>query len=483
MLMLFLRCVGYILILLTSSAIGVNCYAQSSKILSLDAVLQEHYLNSIDAKIFKLQRNQDALEIENFKLSNLPSVSFNLSPISFSQSIISLQDPVSGNFYYTNSFTNNSGLGFSVSQPLNFTGGRLQLSSSLNMLNEFSLNRNTFSSTPLRISYSQPLVGGAKMYKFDKKITKLKEQNLPNDIKSKHYSVQQRCVELYMRVLICDLYLKNSEINMQISDTIHYISNVKQSLNDITEQDFLQAEMQYEQGKIDVINMQLQYDKALRELLTYLNLEHTDYEVVTPKYNLISHIDINSALLNAENNGAQFNKYQIQKTEAERELYSAKLQRSFNGDVNLSFGLNQYGDQFYKAYYKPSTQQSLMIGLRIPIFDWGVQSNKYEIAKSRYQTAMLNTENQENNTLESIRKAVEDYNYNVKVIDVMKRQAELALKQYRLTVKMFAGGNNTFFELATARNQSLDSERAYLEQLSRLWVNYYTIRTLTITEY
>lgn len=67
--------------------------------------------------------------------------------------------------------------------------------------------------------------------------------------------------------------------------------------------------------------------------------------------------------------------------------------------------------------------------------------------------------------------------------DIFKRQSELAFKQYKLTVRLFSGGHNTFFELATARNQYLDAERTYLEQLSKIWINYYKIRSLTLTEY
>lgn len=212
-----------------------NSYAQSINVLHLDDVLEAYCLESTEAKLLKLNHNNATLELENFKLSSLPTMSFNLNPLSFSQSIVSLQDPTSGNFHYTNSFNNNSSAGLVIKQPLNFLGGSLQLSSSLNMLNEFSTNRSTFSSVPLRLSYSQSIIGGAKMYKFDKQINRLKGENLSAATKSKYYSIQKRCVELYMKVLVCDLFLANSKINMGIADTVYYISNTKKSIGEITE--------------------------------------------------------------------------------------------------------------------------------------------------------------------------------------------------------------------------------------------------------
>lgn len=460
-----------------------NSYAQSINVLHLDDVLESYCLESTEAKLLKLNHNNATLELENFKLSSLPTMSFNLNPLSFSQSIVSLQDPTSGNFHYTNSFNNNSSAGLVIKQPLNFLGGSLQLSSSLNMLNEFSTNRSTFSSVPLRLSYSQSIIGGAKMYKFDKQINRLKGENLSAATKSKYYSIQKRCVELYMKVLVCDLFLANSKINMGIADTVYYISNTKKSIGEITEQDYLQSEIQYEQSKVEVINTKIQYDKALRELLIYLNLDGGNYAVVMPRNVFLKNIDVNDALAVAEMHGPQFKEYEIQKAQAERELYGAKLQKGFNAEINLSFGLNQYGEQFYLAYQKPSTQQSFMMGMRIPIVDWGVQKNSYTMAKNRHEISMSNTEMQEKNTEEYLRTIVEQYNYNVQVVDVVKRQSELALKQYRLTVRLLGSGHNTFFELATASKQYIDAERVYLEQLSLMWINYYTIRSLTLTNY
>lgn len=391
------------------------CPAQPNKLLYLEDVLNTHYLTSNDAKLLRLQIIEESLNVENFRLKSLPNISLDINPTSFSQSIISLQDPASGNFNYTNSFVNNSNVGIGFSQPLNLTGGQFQLNSSINMMNEFSLDRNTFSSVPIKLSYRQPFIGGAKIYKLDKEVNRLREKNLSGSSKHGHYSVQQHCVELYMMVLVYDLLLKNSRINLHIADTIHSISQVKQSVGDITEQDFLQSEIQYEQSKTDVVNREIQYDKALRELLTYLNLEYANYAVVMPQYDFSPNIDINRAISDVNVNNPQFRNSQIIKAEAERNLYNVKLQGVFNGDVSISFGLNQYSDQLFMAYKKPSTQQSIMIGFRIPIIDWGVQKNNNAIAKSRYESSLLEADNSEKKIYELLRSTVEDYNYSVRV--------------------------------------------------------------------
>jgi hypothetical protein len=143
----------------------------------------EYCLQSSEAKQADIQNKLNSIEISNFKLSGLPTIRFSLNPISFSRSIVSLQDFNTGNYNYTNNNVNNSSAGITISQPINLTGGYLDISTGLNMQYQFSSNLYSYSSTPLNISYSQSLIGGRKTYKFSKQIIDLKKQKLGKSIK------------------------------------------------------------------------------------------------------------------------------------------------------------------------------------------------------------------------------------------------------------------------------------------------------------
>ncbi len=461
----------------------VELSAQQNNILLLEDILKYDYLKSSDAKKSKLQYEQVELNIENFTLSKLPTIGVDLKPMEFSQSIVSLQDPESGNFNYINSFVNRSNIGLTVVQPINLTGGNLEVNSSLNMMNEFSLNRNTFSTTPISISYYQPMVGGRKKYIFERDIMQYTQKKMTSDFISSHYTIQHRCVELYMAVLSADIALENSRLNFVIADTVHQFSEMKYSVREITELEFIQSEIQLEQSNSKVINNEIQRDKAMRELLVYLNMDDKHYSVITPKINFASHIDIDQAISDVTAHNSKFIEIEKLRIEADRDLYNAKSQTTFNGDLRLSYGLNQYGNQLISAYQNPSAQQMISIGMRIPLIDWGVKKNNYKLAKLRYESTIIDISDREIDIYKNLQITVDAYNYSTKMLGIAERQFDLSRRQYQLVVDNFKSSLSSFFELATARTQLLDSEEAYLNELSQTWINYYKVRAITLSDY
>lgn len=162
-----------IIIFFSLFLVNPNLLAQTAnQELTLDHVINVLSLESVSAKIEKLNYSNDVLEFENYQKRKLPSISFSLSPVSFNRSIRLLQNPNDGSYSYVNDYSNNSSFGLSVSQKIGFTGGHLNVGSNLNYLNEFSQKRHSFSTTPFTIGYSQQLWGGAKLHKMEEKIEK-----------------------------------------------------------------------------------------------------------------------------------------------------------------------------------------------------------------------------------------------------------------------------------------------------------------------
>ena len=470
-----------------TAIIAVICYytsfAQQYDILHLNDVIKYHYLNSSDAKKAGINYDQTSLNVENFDLKKLPTISIDLKPVELSQSIISLQDPETGKFNYTNSFVNRSNLGITITQPINIIGGNLQINSNLNIMNELSPNHNTFSTTPIQISYYQPIVGGRKKYLFEREIIQHEKKKIDSTLKSNQYTIQQRCVELYMMVLSSDIAHKNALLNSAITDTVYMLSKIKYSVGEITELEFVQSEIQFEQSKTEIINNETKRKQAMRELLTYLKMDNKYYEVVIPELNLVPHICIDRAILDVKAYNPKFIEMKQRNIEAERDLFNAKSQSTFNGDVSFSYGLNQYSTQFLKAYQNPSARQMISIGFRIPLIDWGINKNNYKIAKLKHLSTTMDIVDSEIDIIENLRTTVDAYNYSVKMLGIAERQLRLSRKQYQLITNNFKSSVSSFFELATARNQLLDVERSYLDKLSQSWISYYTVRAITLTEY
>lgn len=328
------------LVLLILSINVFACYSQKTDTLKLEHILKFYYLQSNEAQKAGISKEIGKIDWENFNLSKLPVISFNISPINFSKSIVSLQDPISGNYNYTSNYVNNSSTGINIEIPVNYTGGKLNLNSNLNMMREFSLNKNSFRANLLEISYSQFLFGGRKNYEFEKKISELSFKNLDNKTKQKHLEIQRQSVELYLDLLSKDIELKNSQKNKLYSDTVLHLSTIRYTNGEITETELTQVEVQQQQQLLMVEYSTITRSKSLRKLITFLNLEQKEYIVVIPQFQIENNIDFNDALIALNRNNPFFLEKEIRNTEAEQRLYNANTKQIFNLEINMSYGLN-----------------------------------------------------------------------------------------------------------------------------------------------
>ena len=130
----------------------LKVHAQSTeRRLTLDNVIDTLSLSSPSAIIEKLNFQNALLQFENYNKSLLPSFSINLNPININRSLIVLQEPATGVYSYVEDYSNNSSLGVSLNQKIGLTGGNLTVGSRLNYLNEFSVNKHSYSTVPFVI--------------------------------------------------------------------------------------------------------------------------------------------------------------------------------------------------------------------------------------------------------------------------------------------------------------------------------------------
>ncbi|MEA4995929.1 MAG: hypothetical protein VB075_16610 [Petrimonas sp.] len=133
----------------------IKAYSQDTlRAVTLDEVVNILSLKSSAAQIEKLNYQNEILQFENYKKSFLPSFSLNFNPINFNRSLRLLQQPSDGSYSYVEDYSNNSSAGVSIRQKVGITGGDLNIGSNINYLNEFSLKRNSFNTTPFFIGYS-----------------------------------------------------------------------------------------------------------------------------------------------------------------------------------------------------------------------------------------------------------------------------------------------------------------------------------------
>lgn len=464
----------------------VCVYAKSysqEKVIFIEHVLNELCFQSKEARKAHISLKNNLFMFENYKKSFLPVLSYSFSPVNFNRSIKSLQNPVDGTYTYLEDYMNSSSTGISISQKVGPTGGSLSVNSNLNMLSEFSAKRYSFSTSPFSISYNQELFGAYKQYKYTHRIEFLKNDKAVKDYCKLIADIQHEAVVLYMGVLLSDLSQKSAAVNKSISDTLLLVNKSRYENGYITEQDWLQLKLQSVNSDFEAENLKKEYQSALRNFLLFLDVPYEEYVVAFPELDLPVHLDYDEVVSLVDRNNPFSLNSKIRQLQAEQSMHDSKMKNRFNGNISLSYGMNQYADNFIDAYRSPASSQSVSVGFRIPVFNWGINRNTYAIARNNYESSMIDLEKETDNFYNLLREKVDNYNFNVELMQISLRAYELAKMRYRQVSHTYNLGQTSIYELTTAQKEELSARNTYHEKLQEVWVGYFYLRSAALYDF
>ncbi len=173
-----------------------------------------------------------------------------------------------------------------------------------------------------------------------------------------------------------DLALQNTQNN----DTLLQLALIKLNNGYIIEYDLKQMELQSLNTHYAYENAQRNYIAAKERLAVFLGIDAIEVEI--PDLDVPLSIETSVAMYYVEQNNPYLKQQEIKRLKAERDLFSAKLSNSFNGNISLNYGINQYAETFVEAYKNGNTRQSVIVSFQIPIFQWGINKNRTKIAEN-----------------------------------------------------------------------------------------------------
>lgn len=473
-----------LVILFFTSFICLEVYPQINvRELTLDEVIDTLSLSSLSAKIETLNFQNELLQYENHRKSFLPSLSFNLNPINLNRSLKLLQQPSDGSYSYVEDYSNQSSFNVSVNQKVGLTGGVLKIRSNLNYLKEFSSKRKRFSTAPFNIEYSQQLWGEGKKQRLENKIENEKYQISIRKYCFNISQIQNEVLNLFMTTLLHKLEYELALENQKNNDTLLYIAKIKLDNGNITEYDFKQIDLQALNTRYSYEHSRKSYDESLQRLLNFLEIENDSVIIKSPHFNLPLAIDVHSVIYYVKKNNPFSSNQELQKLEAQRNLLSTKLNNSFNGTVQLGYGMNQHGETFEEAYRHGNTKQSVVIRFESPIFQWGINRNKNRIAENNYQANTLTIEKALREFDNNVKEKVSNYNRSINLWFLSEKAYRLAQEQYRLLVEKFSLGKVAVNELTTAQYKQNTTMQQYYSTIKNVYSDYFTLRHMSLYDF
>ena len=462
-----------------------SLFAAQSQVtkLTIDKVIDSLSLISPKAELENLNYQNELLFFENYKKSLLPALFINFNPINFNRSYRVLQQPDDGSYTYVEDYSNNSSLGASIRQKVAFTGGELTINSNLNYLNEFSRKRNSFSTTPFTIGYSQQLFGGGKLHRLENDIEYEKNIVAIKQYCSNIAQIQHEALNFLMNALLNKMERALSLQNKLNNDTLLHIAEMKLRNGNITEYDFKQMELQFLNTQYAYEDATKKYVESRQRLMTFLGINDDSIDIDMPVFELPLSIDTHLVTTYVKKNNPFFKQHEIQKLEAEKSLFSTKLSNRLNGTINLNYGINQYAETFIDAYRHGNQRQSLIVGFQIPVFQWGVNKNRIRIAENNHKVSSLTIQNKILEFENDIREKINTYNQSVKLWFTSEKAYKLSQEQYRMQVQKFTLGKVSVYELTTALNDQNEAMQRYYRAIRDSFDSYFSLRRMALYDF
>ncbi len=469
-----------LIILFFASFMKANCQNMPTTV-TLDEVIDILSLKSSSAEIENLNFQNELLQFENYRKSFLPSFSLNFNPVNFNRSLRLLQQPSDGNYSYVEDYSNNSSAGISIRQKVGLTGGEINIGSDINYLNEFSRKRNSFSTTPFYIGYSQRLRGGGKQHRLEKEIEYSKVKVAVNQYCTNISQIQKQALTLFMNALLRKMERDLARETTQNSDTLLQFARIKLDNGFITGYDLKQIELQSLNAQYAYENAQKSYIEEKERLSVFLGI--AEIEVQIPDFNVPLSMDIPTVMFYVERNNPFSRQQEIQALEAERSLYSAKLGNLLNGNISINYGVNQYAENFTDAYRHGNIRQSVVVGFQIPVFQWGINRNNILMAENNYKAGKLAREKRVLEFENEVKESVNSYNHSVKLWLTAEKAYRLSQGQYRILMQKFSLGKVSVYELTTAQNEQNNAMQRYYSAIRDSYESYFALRSLALYDF
>lgn len=377
------------------------------------------------------------------------------------------------------------GARLSLDQNIGWTGGQLSLSSNLQRTDVYEpVDRLSYFSTPISVSYFQPMLLYNDL-KWRRRINPLLYQESQRRYSEDLEDIAREATDLYFNALSAAIRKKIAGINVENNDTVFKISIGRYNLGKIAENDLLQIELNKLNAESAFTQAELQYQVAVRELKRYLGFgDETELSLDLPFAVPTVTVDVQKALAHARDNRAAVLEFRRRRIEAEQSVAQARGNTNYNVNIRANFGVSRQTNQFGDAYIDPfQQQQSIVVGLNIPLIDWGQAKAQIKKAQADRALALVNIEQDEINFEQEIFLQVMQFNAQYQQLAIAAKADTVAQKRYLVAKQRYLTGKISITDFNIAQAEKDQARLGHVNALRTFWRGYYTLRRLTLYDF
>ena len=423
-------------------------------------------------------------EYRTYKANRLPSLTLNMTPAEYNRDITKRYDSEKDLDVYRSQQSFYASGNLAIQQNFDLTGGTFYLQSQLGYMRSFGGNKTThFTSVPIRLGYSQSLVG-YNSFKWERKIEPLKYEKVKKEFVYNVEAVSVQATTYFFNLAMAQAEYNLAKENMVSSDTLYSIGVQRQKIAAISKADLLTLKLDVVNARNTLQNKASALKRAMFSLVSFLNLDKNtviDIDLPVRPQELV--IPVDKALQMAHENNPQLLGLKQNVLEAERNVDKTKKESRFNASVNASIGFNQVADNFGDVYHKPMQQDLVSVSVSIPLVDWGVRKGKYNMACNNLNVVKTSARQDEISLDEEVIMTVNDFNIQQNMITSAEEALDLSILAYNETRQRFIIGKADINSLTLSLNRQQEAQQNYISALQNYWLNYYKIRKLTLHDF
>ncbi len=373
--------------------------------------------------------------------------------------------------------------GLEIRQKVPFTGGQLFVSSDLQRIDSYGdIETTNYSLVPFAINYFQGSLFYNE-YKWDQKIEPLRYEESKRNIIENMENISLATCMRYFGLLKAQVTLEIAKKNLSNQDTLIQIAKGRFKIGKIAENELLQIELSQLISKNNVTTNTILLKKTSQDLARFLELDTEAIELEVPEKLEEFGVDVATALSEAENNRKSVIEFRRRRLEAEQDLAEVKGSNRLQMTLRANFGLNRRADEYDDLFQDYDQQQSVSLNLSVPIFDWGVSKSRRKMAEADLSLVENDIKQEKQEFEQEIYLHTLNWSSQRDFLATAERAQEIALKRYEITKKRYVLGKISITDLNIAQQEKDRAVIDYLNSLEKFWVDYYTLRRLTLYDF
>jgi outer membrane protein TolC len=296
--------------------------------------------------------------------------------------------------------------------------------------------------------------------------------------------VHTQAVMNFFSLALAQINKQIAAMNYSNADTLYRIAKGRYDLGTIAEDELLQLQLQFlntETAKKEAeINLR---DREIR-LRSFLGFnENVRIKLIIPNEIPSLQVDVQEVLDLALANNPEILNQQLTILTAQSSVAQAKAEKGLNANLTASFGLRDQDADFPLAYQDVSRQQTVRLGLTVPILDWGLGRGKYKMAQSSLELAQVQSDQALIDFEQNLILDVEQFNLQKEQVGIAAKSDTVAMKMFEVTKQRFLIGKIAVLELNNADTKKDQNKRAYVQSLQNYWNYFYNMRSLALYDF